>query len=160
MRFITTFLLILTVSTSVISSLNVLGLVGKCISDHECKPQEFCDHNGINPIGACRLGYPNDAKCHFDRHCSSKYCHKYKCIGKKPVRDGPCIKDQHEDCLPEQYCQEVGKLSHFCRDRKCSGLCFFFKHHKCLSNKCTFFWCSSAVPETTRISVPEGFCIK
>lgn len=138
---------------------NPLKMLGKCISDHECEPQEYCDHNGINPIGSCKLGYPDNAKCHFDRHCKSKYCHHYKCIGKKPVRDGKCNKDQHQECPIEQYCKEIGKLSYYCRDKKCSGFCFFFKHQKCLSNSCLFFWCRSA-PTTMITEIPDGFCSK
>ena len=52
---------------------NPLKLFNKCISDHECKNQEYCDHTGINPIGTCKLGNSNGHSCVFDRHCQSKY---------------------------------------------------------------------------------------
>ncbi len=160
MKFKVKNLIILVVSLSVVSSLDVLSLANKCVTDSQCKSEEFCDHTGLNPVGSCRHGYPNDAKCHFDRHCSSKQCENFKCAAKKLTRDGPCDKDQHSQCLPEQYCREIGKLSYYCRDRKCSGFCFFFKNHLCLSNKCNFFWCSTVIPEATQTSLSEGFCSK
>lgn len=61
-----------------------------------------------------------------------------KCVSRKPVKDGPCSKDQHTDCLKEQYCSSKEKMLK-CRDRKCSGLCGKDAH--CLSNKCSFFHC-------------------
>ena len=118
---------------------NPLKMLGKCVSDHECKPTEFCDHTGINPFGSCRVGYPDNAKCHFDRHCKSKYCHLLKCVGKKPVRDGPCTKNQHDECLPEQYCSK--SLNNRCKDRKCKGWCK--KDFHCLSGQCGFFRCKT-----------------
>lgn len=35
---------------------NPLKIFNKCISDHECKNDEYCDHTGINPIGSCKQG--------------------------------------------------------------------------------------------------------
>lgn len=137
--------------SSIFSNNNPLKLLGKCISDHECKPTEFCDHTGLNPFGSCRLGYENKASCHFDRHCKSKVCHSFKCEGKRPVRDGPCTKDQHDECLPEQYCSKTAK--YHCKDRKCKGACF--KDYHCLSNNCSFFRCQKPVAD----QLSANFCV-
>lgn len=127
---------------------NPLELFNKCISDHECKPAQFCDHNGVNPIGSCVPGYPLGQSCHFDRHCASKYCHNYKCVAKKPLRNGPCQKNQHQQCLPDQYCKNS-----FCADRMCSGWCTNRKY--CMSNKCCMFRCTKPSKEMN-----EQFCQK
>lgn len=111
---------------------NPLKAFGKCISDSECKSNEFCDHTGINPIGDCKIGYPDNSKCTFDRHCKSKVCHLFKCVGKKPVKDGPCTKDYHNECLPEQYCSK--SKDYHCKDRKCKGFCL--KDYHCISGSC------------------------
>jgi len=57
----------------------------------------------------------------FDRHCRSKYCHHFKCVGKAPVKDGKCSRDKHEDCIASQYCSH--RKGDKCMDRKCSGAC-------------------------------------
>ena len=66
-------------------------------------------------------------------------CHHLKCVAKKPVIDGPCTKDQHTECIPEQYCHHEKKDIYVCINRKCSGLCA--KNEHCLSNKCDLFHC-------------------
>ena len=116
---------------------NGLSIFGKCVTDKECKDDEFCDHTGINPIGSCAQGKANNRSCVFDRHCRSKYCHHLKCIGKKPVKDGKCSRDHHEDCIESQYCSH--RKGDKCMDRKCSGICGKDAH--CLSNNCSFFKC-------------------
>ena len=113
-------------------------LMGKCVSDHECQPFEYCDHSGINPIGKCTPGKELKSSCVFDRHCKSKHCHHMKCVVRKPVKDGPCAPNEHTECIPTQYCSHKEKI-YRCRDRKCSGLCGKDAH--CFSNKCTFFSC-------------------
>ena len=117
------------------------SIFNKCISDHECKPMEFCDHSGINPLGSCKVGKELKSTCVFDRHCKSKVCHHMKCVNKKPVKDGPCNPHEHAECLPTQYCssKNSSKDLHKCRDRKCTGMCTKDAH--CISNKCTFFSC-------------------
>ena len=69
---------------------NPLKFLGKCLQDKECKPIEYCEHQGINPIGSCKIGKESNQTCVFDRHCKSKICHHLKCRLKKPVKDGPC----------------------------------------------------------------------
>jgi len=121
---------------------NPLKFLDKCITDSECKPNEYCDHKGVNPFGKCAVGYPDNEKCTFDRHCRSKNCHLFKCVGKALVKDGPCTKDHHDECLPEQYCSKSKK--YHCKDRKCSGWCK--KDFHCLSNNCRrskFFRCEA-----------------
>ncbi len=61
---------------------NPLKMLNKCISDHECKSHEFCDHTGINPFGTCHVGKEANRSCMFDRHCASKQCHHLKYINK------------------------------------------------------------------------------
>jgi len=117
---------------------SVLNMLNKCVTDKDCKQQEFCDHHGINPIGSCKVGHETNHSCVFDRHCRSKICHLLKCVNKKPVKDGPCTKDHHDECLPTQYCSHQTKV-YQCRDRKCSGLCGKDAH--CLSNECSIFKC-------------------
>ena len=118
---------------------NPLKFLNKCISDHECKKDEFCDHTGINPFGKCALGKDKGQTCMMDRYCRSKACHLLKCVATKPVRDGPCSKDHHDECLPEQYCSHDRKESFKCRDRRCTSACLKDAH--CLSNNCSFFRC-------------------
>jgi hypothetical protein len=143
---------------------NPFKLLGKCISDHECKPIEYCDHNGINPIGSCKVGKESDKSCLLDRYCQSKNCHHLKCVARKPVKDGnkinklfiffnstltkinlkgPCVKDQHTDCLEDQYCSKKDN-EYRCKDRRCSGVCIKDAH--CLSNNCRFLICKK--PDT------------
>jgi hypothetical protein len=117
---------------------SVLNMLNKCITDKDCKPQEYCDHHGINPIGSCKQGHETNHSCVFDRHCRSKICHLLKCVNKKPVKDGPCTENHHEECLPTQYCSHQSK-AYQCKDRKCSGLCGKDAH--CLSNDCSVFKC-------------------
>lgn len=120
-------------------NLNPLNALGKCITDKDCKHHdEFCDHTGINPMGDCRKGYENGKKCTFDRHCSSKHCHFMKCVARKPERDGPCSKDQHQDCIESQYCGQNKEKKYQCQDRVCSGWCS--SHSQCVSNKCCWFY--------------------
>lgn len=117
------------------SKKSILG-TGKCLLDKDCKEHEYCDHHLPNPIGDCKLGYKNGHTCLLDRHCSSKNCHHLKCVGRKPVRDGPC--DTHDECIQEQFCTEKKK----CKDKICHGWCK--KDHECLTGKCGFFFrCSS-----------------
>ncbi|CAF0893184.1 unnamed protein product [Brachionus calyciflorus] len=85
--------------------INPLKFLGKCISDHECKSYEYCDHIGINPFGSCKEGRELNQKCVFDRHCKTKYCHLLKCVKRKPIRDGPC--SDHTECIQEQYCSSL-----------------------------------------------------
>ena len=110
------------------------SFLGKCVLDNDCKKNEYCDHKLPNPIGACKIGYKNGDACAFDRHCSSKYCHLLKCVSRKPVRNGPCEKSNHNECIPEQYCSKDK-----CKDRKCSGWCAH--SFECLSGKCEFMRC-------------------
>ena len=119
-----------------------LKIIGKCISDHDCKQHEYCDHTGINPFGSCKDGKDTNQTCVFDRHCKTKQCHLLKCVKKKPVRDGVCEKDMHSDCIPEQYCHHEKKDKkdlYVCADRKCSGFCLKDVH--CLTNKCKLARC-------------------
>lgn len=122
-----------------LGSKNPLKFIGKCLSDSECKKNEYCDHHGINPFGSCKAGKDNNQTCVMDRYCKSKVCHHLKCMARKPVKDGPCSKDQHQECIPEQYCHHVKKEEYICSNRKCSGLCGKDVH--CLSNKCSLFHC-------------------
>lgn len=116
---------------------NPIKFFNKCISDHECQTGEYCDHTGINPFGSCKEGKKQNESCVFDRHCKSKYCHHFKCVSKKPVKDGLCSKDAHTECLQEQFCSKSGD-KYKCQDRKCSGFCC--KDAQCLSNKCAFYF--------------------
>lgn len=122
-----------------LGSKSPLKFFGKCISDSECKPNEYCEHSGINPFGSCKIGKENKQSCVFDRHCRSKICHHLKCTSKKPVKDGVCSKDQHEECIAEQYCHHVKKEEYKCINRKCSGLCIKDAH--CLSKNCSLLHC-------------------
>ncbi|RMZ97625.1 hypothetical protein BpHYR1_021969 [Brachionus plicatilis] len=117
---------------------NPLKLFNTCISDHQCEHNEFCDHNGINPIGSCTEGKKLGGSCFFDRYCQSKNCYLMKCVSRKPVLDGPCTEDNHSECLPEQYCSGRDD-AYKCRDRKCYGFCGKDAH--CLTNNCRFFRC-------------------
>jgi hypothetical protein len=117
---------------------NPLKLFGKCVGDNECKTHEFCDHTGINPIGSCKVGKEVSKSCVFDRHCASKNCHLLKCVARKPVKDGPCTKDKHDECIPSQYCSHKENV-YKCRDRSCHGMCS--KNAHCLSNNCSFLIC-------------------
>lgn len=116
-----------------------IKLLNKCISDHECGNNEYCDHVGVNPIGSCHQGKDLEQKCLFDRHCRSKYCHHFRCVSKKPVKDGPCTKNNHMECIESQYCSSTGKNGYVCKNRKCSGVCIKDAH--CISDKCSFFAC-------------------
>ncbi|CAF0925631.1 unnamed protein product [Brachionus calyciflorus] len=126
---------------------------------------EFCDHTGINPIGSCKEGKKVNDSCVFDRHCRTKNCHLFKCVSRKPVRDGPCTEDTHSECIPEQYCSSREKTFK-CRDRKCSGMCSKDAH--CLSNKCSVLFCkkpekgcketnSTSTTTTTTTKKPKRF---
>jgi hypothetical protein len=128
-------------------SANPLKLFNKCISDHECKTNEYCDHSGINPIGKCTIGKELKTSCMFDRHCQSKHCHLMRCVARKPVKDGPCAPNEHSECIPSQYCSSK-QDTHKCRNRKCSGLCTKDAH--CVSNKCSFLMCKK--PHTVCLS--------
>jgi hypothetical protein len=110
------------------------SILGKCVMDTDCKKNEYCDHKFPNPIGECKIGHKNGDTCAFDRHCSSKNCHFLKCVGRKPVKNGPCEKNNHSECIPEQYCSKDK-----CKDRKCSGWCAH--SFECLSGKCDFLRC-------------------
>ena len=143
---------------------NPLKFLGKCLTDSECKQYEYCDHHRYG-IGECKAGIlnrfidlknryclsnclitkgkENNVTCIFDRHCRSKVCHHLKCVAKKPVKDGPCTKNQHIECIPEQYCHHEKKDIYFCVNRKCSGLCV--KNEHCLSNKCEWLSCKKPV---------------
>ena len=114
------------------------SLFNKCITDHDCKAHEFCDHTGINPFGSCRTGKELKSSCVFDRHCKSKHCHLMKCVAKKPVKDAPCAPNEHSECIQNQYCSHKEK-TYRCRDRSCSGYCLKDVH--CISNKCSLFKC-------------------
>ena len=130
------------VNKTSLSMQNPLKLMGKCISDHECKTHEYCDHTGINPFGSCKQGKETNHTCVFDRHCKTKNCHLLKCVTKKPVKDGVCTKDTHSECIPEQYCHhEIKNKKDFykCINRKCSGFCSKDAH--CIANKCKFLRC-------------------
>lgn len=131
--------LLVSIAGVVVESLNPLGLINTCITDSQCKKHdEFCDHTGLNPIGSCRQGYVNGAKCTFDRHCRSKQCHTRRCVARKPVKDGPCSKDQHDECIETQYCSHKENI-YKCRDRSYSGVCSKSEH--CLSNRCFLLKC-------------------
>lgn len=109
---------------------------GKCIVDKDCRNHEFCDHQWPNPIGTCTEGTKNGGTCAMDRYCSSKQCHIFKCVARKPVLDGPC--QSHDECVAEQYCKNKLK----CHNRTCKGWC---KHSfECMSNKCNFFRCDKS----------------
>lgn len=121
---------------------NPLKIFNTCISDHQCSHNQFCDHNGINPIGSCADGKKIGEKCILDRYCQSKNCYLLKCVQRKPVRDGPCTEDSHSDCIAEQYCSSRDK-NFKCRDRKCFGFCNKDAH--CLTDKCRFFRCERPI---------------
>lgn len=130
-----------------IECLNPLDVLKTCLTDSQCKEhEEFCDHTGINPIGSCRVGYELGAKCHFDRHCKTKHCHLTRCVSRKPVKDGLCSKNQHDDCIESQFCAKSGSVFK-CKDRMCSGWCC--RHSQCLSNKCSWLF---------RCTQPENGC--
>ena len=131
------------------SVLSFNPLKGHCLTDKDCKQHEYCDHTGLNPIGSCKAGKENKEMCAFDRHCKSKVCHLLRCQARKPVRDGPCTKDQHDECLPEQYCSKTKK--YICQDRKCSGFCS--KDYHCVSNSCRLFYCKKSVNTTVSDSI-------
>lgn len=137
-------------------SINPFGVLKTCITDSQCKNHEdFCDHTGINPIGTCRAGYPNGAKCTFDRHCRSKNCSSRRCVGRKPVKDGPCSKDQHIECIDSQYCSSRSDSGAFmCRDRSYSGACVHSE--QCLSRKCLFFKCRRPKDESGKPLPPAS----
>lgn len=138
-------------------SINPLGILNSCVTDSQCKKHdEFCDHTGINPIGSCRTGYPNGARCTFDRHCGSKNCNSRRCVARKPIKDGPCSKDQHLECIETQYCStRSDKGSGLrCRDRSYSGACIHSE--QCLSRKCLFFKCRRPKdPKLAAFSIAE-----
>jgi hypothetical protein len=117
---------------------NPLKFLNKCISDHECKPTEYCDHTGINPLGKCHAGKETKESCVFDRHCKSKNCHLMKCVARKPVRDGPCAANEHSECIQSQYCSHKENI-YKCRDRLCHGMCLKDAH--CITNKCKLLRC-------------------
>ena len=129
-------LLILSVSIFEIESIrqDKRSVFGVCISDKECKPTEYCDHHLPNPFGDCKTGYKIGGACIFDRHCSSKHCHLLKCVNRKAVKNGPCEKYKHDECIPEQFCNKDK-----CKDRKCSGWCLH--NYECSSGNCDFFRC-------------------
>ena len=47
MRFIFILAIILIITGQILA----FGFFGKCVTDSECKDDQFCDHTGINPIG-------------------------------------------------------------------------------------------------------------
>lgn len=83
-----------------------------------------------------------------------------KCVARKPVKDGPCSKDKHEECLESQYCSAKDNTLK-CRDRKCSGICTKDAH--CTSNKCTILFCKEPangcknIDTTTTKAKPKRF---
>ena len=56
----------------------------------------YCNHTGFNPLGSCEKGKELGSACIRDTYCKSQNCHLLKCVKRKPVKDGPCTKDQHQ----------------------------------------------------------------
>lgn len=118
---------------------NPLKLFGKCVTDSECEYNQYCDHNGINPIGACKIGFEDRQACMLDRHCRSKHCHLFKCAPRERVKDGPCNEADHSQCISEQYCSHIDGKKYKCKNRKCHGFCGKDAH--CLTNVCSLLRC-------------------
>jgi hypothetical protein len=118
---------------------NPLKLFGKCVSDHECEFNQYCDHTGINPVGACKIGAEDRQSCVLDRYCRSKNCNLFKCLPRDRVRDGKCYDADHNQCVSEQYCSHIKEKSYNCKNRKCHGSCTKDAH--CLTNVCRLFRC-------------------
>jgi hypothetical protein len=52
------FIIILGLLSLVVNHLYAFAFFGKCVTDGECKEDQFCDHTGINPIGKLKFhGY-------------------------------------------------------------------------------------------------------
>jgi hypothetical protein len=61
-----------------------MKLFKKCIRDKDCKEEEHCDHGGFtafNPVGDCKAGRDEKARCIYDRQCKSKKCRFFRCKG-------------------------------------------------------------------------------
>jgi hypothetical protein len=102
---------------------------------------------GINPVGTCNKRKDVGAICNRDTYCKSGNCHLLKCVKRKPMKDGPCSEDQHQECIEKQYCSKSAGFK--CKDRKCSGSCGHGYH--CESNQCTFFICKKPVNGCSKI---------
>ena len=67
------------------------------------------------------IGKDNGHTCLSKSNCRSKHCHHFKCVAKKPTKDGKCSRNNHEECVENQYCSK--SKGDKCMDRKCSGFC-------------------------------------
>ena len=45
------FIIALGLFSLIVSEISTFAFFGKCVTDSECKEDQFCDHTGINPIG-------------------------------------------------------------------------------------------------------------
>jgi hypothetical protein len=76
--------------------------------------------------------------CTKDRHCKSRHCHRFFCVGKQTGSDvspnGRCSK--HEDCRFEQYCSNSQ-----CTYRQIGGSCR--DDAQCMSNHCIYWRCKT-----------------
>ncbi len=117
---------------------SLLGLMSQCLTTNDCKSDQYCHHDGINPLGKCHPVKLFGEKCLKDRQCRSNHCHLFKCSHSEPVKDGLCVKNEHTNCIPSQFCAKK-KGVYKCINRLCRGLCT--KHAQCRSNRCFIFWC-------------------
>ena len=48
------FIIVLGLISLLVNKISAFAFFGKCVTDSECKEDQFCDHTGINPIGFIR----------------------------------------------------------------------------------------------------------
>jgi hypothetical protein len=117
---------------------SLVGILSQCLTTNDCKSDQYCHHDGLNPLGKCHPVKQKGEKCLKDRQCRSKHCHLFHCAESEPVKDGLCVKNEHSNCIPSQFCAKK-KGVYKCINRLCRGLCT--KNAQCRSNKCFIFWC-------------------
>jgi hypothetical protein len=107
-------------------------LLGKCLSNSNCKSTEYCDRELLSPLGECKQGLENGKACLKNSICASKRCSLFRCVERNKFKDGQC--KMHQDCPNDQYCNDDT-----CLDRKCRGFCKL--DAECMSNQCHLFRC-------------------
>jgi hypothetical protein len=135
-----TIILILINIAYLASSLNTRReLFGKCLTDSNCKSNEYCDQDFPNPLGECKTGKKDGELCLKDSKCASKRCSFLTCKARLQTLNGPC--KVALDCQNTQFCEEIKDTDGLkkCVDRKCKGVCK--KDSECSSNKCHLFVC-------------------
>lgn len=117
----------------------VTKLTDRCVSDSNCKMDEYCDKGLLNPFGKCKEGLKNGELCLQDSKCASKRCSYFICKERIKIRDGPCKVAQ--DCPNDQFCDSISGTDDLkkCVNRKCKGVCT--KNSECSSNNCHLLIC-------------------